>query len=167
MSHNVAEFSPCREYRYTLWRYIRPTDLFAQTNAPVIRYSMFIGLNPSTADEVRNDNTVRRCINYSADWGYDALCMTNMFGYRATEPNDMKAQSDPNGPDNDYWLRRIAENASVIVCAWGTHGVFRDRESQVLDLLSDFPLHALKITSKGHPNHPLYLKKSLLPVRWR
>ena len=56
-----AKFSKCRKYRYTLWR-------TWNVKKPKV---MFLGLNPSTADEINNDPTVTRCINYSKLWGYD------------------------------------------------------------------------------------------------
>ena len=49
-------FSECRQYRYTLWR---EWDLLNSN------YAMFIGLNPSTADEWKDDPTIRRCIDFS------------------------------------------------------------------------------------------------------
>ncbi|MBK8271403.1 MAG: DUF1643 domain-containing protein [Planctomycetes bacterium] len=65
---------------------------------------MFIGLNPSTADETQDDPTVRRCIRYAQSWGYGALCMTNIFAYRSTDPLVMKRFDDPIGPKNDTAL---------------------------------------------------------------
>lgn len=124
---------------------------------------MFIGLNPSTADEVQDDPTVRRCINFSKEWGYSGLCMTNIFGFRATDPVYMKVQEDPVGPENDKALLEIAENAGVIVAAWGVHGVHLERESKVKALLGD-RLKCLRLTKDGHPAHPLYLPKILMPV---
>ena len=76
---------------------------------------MVIGLNPSTADEVTDDPTVRRCINYAKAWGYAGLCMTNLFAYRATDPVVMKAVAEPIGPDNDRYL---AECANVLQWLW-------------------------------------------------
>jgi hypothetical protein len=124
---------------------------------------MFIGLNPSTADEVQNDPTVARCIDYSMRWGFGALCMMNIFSFRATLPTVMKAQHNPVGKDNNRWLVEIAKDASVIVAAWGTHGSHLDRHQEVIALLGD-KLHCLKETKEGFPSHPLYLKKSLSPV---
>ena len=66
-----AYFSPCRKYRYALWR-------IWNQNKP---YAMFIGLNPSIADEVYDDPTIKRCINYSKSWGYGGVYMTNLFSY--------------------------------------------------------------------------------------
>lgn len=77
-------FSPCREYRYTLYREWMPGDKVVQ----------FIGLNPSTADEVKNDPTVTRCINYAKAWGYTGMYMTNIFAFRETDPNEYKTAEE-------------------------------------------------------------------------
>lgn len=64
-----AEFSECRKYRYVLWR---RWDWKGYGNQV-----MFIGLNPSTADETEDDPTIRRCIRFAKDWGYSGLLMMN------------------------------------------------------------------------------------------
>lgn len=148
-------FSPDRAYRYTLNR-VWNQDLTT---------CMFIGLNPSTADENQNDPTVTRCINYAREWGYGSLVMTNIFGFRATDPKDMKADDDPVGPDNDYWLRKTAERSGIVIAAWGTHGAYLDRGNEVVALIPD--LHCLKVTKDGFPSHPLYLKKNLNPIIYK
>ncbi|GHX72979.1 hypothetical protein VCSRO16_3593 [Vibrio cholerae] len=71
---NTAELSKCRKYRYALWRTWDSDKPFA----------MFIGLNPSTADEKNDDPTLRRCINFAKSWGYGGVCMANLFAFRAT-----------------------------------------------------------------------------------
>lgn len=147
-------FSPCRTYRYTLWR---------EFDVPVNDgYVMFIGLNPSTADEVNDDPTIRRCIEFAKSWGYSALCMTNLFAFRATKPVEMIAAADPVGPDNDTYLIDLARNAGVVVAAWGTHGTHLGRDVTVRTLVPN--LHCLKKTINGHPGHPLYLRADLVPV---
>ena len=75
----TAEFSPCRRYRYTL---------SIEWDASKERV-MFIGLNPSTADETKDDPTVRRCKQFAKDWGYGAMVMTNLFAWRDTDPKKM------------------------------------------------------------------------------
>ena len=55
-----AFFSSNRKYRYALWRVWDHTK----------PYVMFIGLNPSIANETDNDPTIRRCINYAKGWDY-------------------------------------------------------------------------------------------------
>jgi len=133
---------------------------------------MFIGLNPSTADETNDDPTVRRCINYARDWGYNGLCMTNLFAYRATDPREMMAVDDPVGWENDDTLWRVAVEAGIVVCAWGNHGKHQNRSYEVLALLRvshGIPVHILRL-NKGvwpEPAHPLYLPRNLKPTKWQ
>ena len=150
-----ATFSSCRTYRYSLWR---------RWGAPEQGYAMFIGLNPSTADEVEDDPTVRRCIQFAKDWGYGALCMTNLFAFRATDPAVMRAHTEPVGPDTDAVLTDLAKSAGVVVAAWGNHGSHSARDRQVIALLPN--LHCLKVTKAGQPSHPLYLRKALVPMQY-
>lgn len=123
---------------------------------------MFVGLNPSTADEVEDDPTIRRCIQYAKDWGYGALCMTNIFAFRHTDPVVMKAQGDPVGPENDTALLHLAKDPGVVVAAWGNHGSHLGRGKHVTEMLAN--LTCLRRTKKGHPGHPLYLPKFLTPI---
>jgi hypothetical protein len=147
-------FSPYRLYRYTLWR---EWDMMNPT------FVQFIGLNPSTADEIQDDPTIRRCIDYAKRWGFGALCMTNAFAWRDTDPRKMKGQPHPIGPDNDRWLTAIAREAGVVVAAWGNHGEHMGRDSEICKLINN--LHCLKITKNtGQPSHPLYLSKLLTPI---
>lgn len=147
---STATISPCGRYRYDLWR--------RWSNGP---YCMFVGLNPSTADETEDDPTIRRCISYAQEWGYSALCMANLFAYRATKPRDMKAAEDPVGPDNDRILRTLFDSAGIIIAAWGRDGKYRCRDLDVLSIL-DYPF-CLKRNQDGSPAHPLYLRADLTP----
>lgn len=169
-------FSPDRRYRYTLWRdWSKQIDEGLHfTEDPHLDfypgksdgYVQFIGLNPSTADETNDDPTVRRCIRYSKSWGFGAYCMTNIFAFRATDPRDMKAAADPIGPENDRYLLEVAKSAGFVVCAWGTHGAFKDRGNHVAELLRSNGIkpYCLKITQGGAPGHPLYLKHDITPM---
>ena len=146
-------FSDCRAYRYLLWREWIGGD----------GYAMFVGLNPSTADETKDDPTIRRCVGFAKAWGYAGLCMANLFAFRATNPMEMKATADPIGPDNDTHLADAGLGAGVIVAAWGAHGTHRQRNVEVLKMLHP-NLTYLKLTKDGHPGHPLYLPSTLRPV---
>ena len=151
-----AEFSPCRLWRYTLWR-------IWDAERP---YCAFIGLNPSTATETENDPTVSRCINYARDWGYGGMYMLNLFAWRATDPDDMKAADEPVGAENDVAILKVAKGAGLVICAWGNHGAYRDRSKHVRSILHDagIAVHCLKTTGSGEPGHPLYLKANCKPV---
>ena len=151
-----ATFSQCRKYRYALWRH------WGGQNAS--GYAMFIGLNPSTADETNDDPTVRRCIGYARDWGYAGLCMMNIFAYRATLPENMKAVEDPVGPGNNCALEDTAHFAEIVIAAWGVHGSHLGRDEEIRKMIPK--LHYLKLTKDGFPGHPLYLSKALKPILW-
>lgn len=155
-----ADFSPCRTYRYTLWRWWNRS----------LPYVQFICLNPSKANEHREDNTSTRCIDYAMSWVYNDMrfggtCITNLQAYCATDPKEMKRADDPTGADNDRWLVEIARGATLRVAAWGAHGTFQDRDKAVLQLLPP-PIHCLTLTKGGHPHHPLRLRRNLQPQLW-
>ena len=156
-----ATFSFGRMYRYTLWRYWGGPVLIQNISSG---YAMFIVLNPSTADENNDDPTVRRCIGYAKEWGYNGLCMMNLFAFQTRYPKVMKAARDPVGPDNNKALMDIAEYAEVIIAAWGVPGSYLDRDQEVYDMLPQ--LHYLRLTKGGFPGHPLFLPKGLKPILW-
>jgi hypothetical protein len=126
----------------------------------------FIGLNPSTADETEDDPTIRRCIGFAKRWGFDGMCMLNLFALRATDPNEMKRHPDPVGPDNDECLRRGVHLFSKTVACWGVHGSHRNRHYGILGLFGLAQLWHLGLTQAKQPKHPLYLRSDTNLVRW-
>jgi hypothetical protein len=156
-----AQFSSCRSYRYALWR---QWDGSGSGSSGLGGDVMFVGLNPSTADETNDDPTLRRCIAYAQAWGYGGLCMTNLFAWRATQPTEMMRAPDPVGPDNDTWLLSTASQSAIIIAAWGVHGTFAGRDQIVREMLPR--LSYLRLTKNGYPEHPLYLPKTLMPIEW-
>ena len=152
-----ACFSSCLEYRYTLWRKWDSENVSKD-------YVMFIGLNPSTADEHIDDPTVRRCMRYAESWGYSKMCMTNLFAYRATDPSKMLNHVEPIGRRNDRALLAVSSRASLVIAAWGTMGNHLNRATHVRELILN--LMCLRLTKNGHPGHPLYLPKSLKPIAY-
>ena len=154
-SESGAVFSPCRRWRYLLWRRWDPAR-------PVANFLM---LNPSTADEWQLDPSCTRARLYAERWGYGALIVTNIFGWRATDPADMRATRDPVGRGNDAAILRAARESAIVVCAWGNHGAHLGRSTDVVALLrkTGVPLHALRINGAGEPAHPLYLPAALVP----
>ena len=147
-----AILSECRMYRYALWR----------TWDESKPYALFIGLNPSTADETEDDPTIRRCIGFSRTWGFGGLCMANLFAFRATKPGVMKAAEDPIGPDNDQWIRQLSVDAGVIVAAWGNGGSHLDRSRTIAEMIPN--LKCLQLNKSGEPVHPLYQPSTATPI---
>lgn len=148
-----ADFSPCRRYRYALWRRWGWNGYAQQC--------MFIGLNPSTADETEDDPTVRRCIRFAKDWGFSGMFMMNAYGFRATDPRVMKAEPEPIGDGNNEALSYRATHVGLIIAAWGVHCT-EDREREVCDVIGR-PIHCLGRTKSGRPKHPLYLRADTKP----
>lgn len=157
-SASGAAFSACRRWRYLLWRRWDPSRPAAN----------FLMLNPSTADEIQLDPTCARARRYAERWGYGALIVTNIFGWRATDPGEMRAVPDPVGPGNDRAILRAAREAALVVCAWGNHGVHLERARAVRDLLGGaaLALTVLRLNGSGEPAHPLYLPGRLQPISW-
>lgn len=158
-------FSEDRRYRYTLCVRLRvksPSGI-----------CMFIGLNPSTADEQKLDPTMRRCIDFAKRWGFGHLIMTNLFAFRTAFPEEMKRSASPIGPDNDLWLLKIANVAGLIVAAWGKDGGHMGRDLEVRTMLhrAGAKLHILEATKDNFPKHPLArgvhrIPNSAMPKPW-
>jgi len=145
-----AEFSPDRRYRYALYR------TWDEEKSKVL----FIGLNPSTADESVDDPTIRRCKRFAFDWGYGGLIMANLFALRATDPKTMMADPAPVGPYNSDWLVRLYREAETTVAAWGNYGGLLNRDKIVMGFLPK--MKCLGLTKQRHPRHPLYVQADTL-----
>lgn len=163
MEYNTV-LSKDRVYRYQLFREVTPNpdDCPFSNND----YIMFIGLNPSVADEKKDDATIRICMKYAAMWGMQRLCMANLFAYRETNPKACFMARDPIGSSNNFHLYDLARGAGEIVCVWGRWGCMLDRDLKVINLLSEFPLSVLKFNSDWTPHHPLRMQTVAAPVHW-
>lgn len=163
-TNSGAVLSPCKQYRYVLWR--RWSGLL-----PIIRgdnMCAFIGLNPSTADCISNDPTIRRYTSFARAWGHSGLFALNLFAYRATIPKDMLTAINPIGEENDTYIGHIITHATRIVLCWGVHGAHRGRDRAVCALLRGAgvkPYHFGK-TATGQPKHPLYLRQDTQLQTW-
>jgi hypothetical protein len=129
---------------------------------------MFVGLNPSTADESRDDPTIRKCIRFARGCGYGGLVMANVFAFRTTYPASLvaaaRARVDVFGPENESHLRSLAESSDLVIAAWGAHAA-RWPVARVVEVVGP-DIHYLRLTKSGHPEHPLYLPSDLAPTLW-
>lgn len=160
-ARSEAVFSQCGAYRYALRR-----DWGAGRDGR--GRLVFVMLNPSTADERRNDPTLSRCEARARAMGFGGLEVVNLFGFRATDPRMLKAAPAPVGPRNDAVLRDAARSAGMVICAWGAHGVHRGRAAEVESLLREcnLKLWHLGLTAGGFPRHPLYRSHAIRPMEW-
>lgn len=147
-----AVFSPCKLYRYRLWR-------TWDASRPPLNFLM---LNPSTADELANDPTVERCERRAQEYGFGGLVVTNLFAWRSTDRAVLRRVPEPVGEQNDAYILGCAQEAGTVICAWGNDGGWKGRSRAVLAMLCAAngiaaKLHALRITGAGEPEHPLYV----------
>lgn len=153
-----AVFSPCRTWRYTLTR-------TWDNSLPSIA---FIGINPSVANEHKLDNTTTKCCMWSRKLGYGTYVMLNLYGLVSTDPVSLRGHPDPNGPENDYWIRRTLSEVKTVVFAWGAtaNNMTGPRIAFVESVCNELghrPL-CMGTTKGGFPKHPLYLKNNTAMV---
>jgi hypothetical protein len=161
---STATFSSCGLYRYELRRVWKPKK----------RAMVFVGLNPSTADESTDDPTIRRILGFADDWGFGSLVMLNAFAFRSTDPKALHARAAQGreviGAGNDAAIARAFETnrAGKLVVGWGMHGALLERGRHVAEMAN--ALHGrpqcLGRTASGEPKHPLYLAASTRAVRY-
>jgi hypothetical protein len=151
---NGATFSECRNYRYALWR-------IWDKSKPLV---MFIGLNPSTANEATNDPTINTVEALSTNWGYGGFYMMNLFAIISEKPSILKTHLDPLG-DNDGWIEKISSKCSAVVFAWGAFKEAKQRTQKIIDQFPD--ALCIKILKDGSPKHPLYTPYSAQPIKFR
>ena len=149
---------------YTEYRYILGT----KGKNPLI----CIGINPSTAAPDDLDNTLKSVSRIASHNGYDSWIMFNVYAQRATDPNDMDREINlmlhrENMNAFAYIMSKVDKNLRpAIWAAWGT--IIEKRpylKSCVMDMVhigrnyNAEWLCAGKCSVKGHPHHPLYLRK--------
>lgn len=132
-----------------------------------------IGVNPSTAAPDELDNTLKSVARIAEGNGYDSWIMFNVYAQRATRPDDMDAVMNErlhkeNMRAFEYILRTVssAGHAPAIWAAWGT---IIEKRPYLTDCVRDMVtlgkkygghwLCAGKCSAKGHPHHPLYLRR--------
>jgi hypothetical protein len=130
---------------------------------------LFVMLNPSGATELWLDPTVRRCLVRARRDRYAGVAVANVFGYRATDPDELHRVADPVGVDNDRCIRRLLAASGAVICGWGNHASIRRRPERAQAILAMIRAAghrptALKINADGSPAHPLYLAYARRPV---
>jgi hypothetical protein len=142
-----ASFSFCRKYRYSLWR-------IWDKSKPLV---MFIGLNPSTADETDADPTIESVIRISKHNGYGGFYMMNCWAYIATKPEELKINPMSEQWNNDT-ITVIASKCDAVVFAWGNFKIVRDMGKDK-ELFEMFPrAKVIGFNKNGSPKHPLFQK---------
>ena len=149
---------------YTEYRYLLGTH----GRDPLI----CIGVNPSTAEPGNLDNTLKSVSRIAAGNGYDSWLMFNVYAQRATRPDDMdRVRSDSLHRENmrafEYVLSHVGEGVRPAI--WAAWGAVIEKRPYLPDCVRDMVelgqrygaqwLCAGPCSVKGHPHHPLYLRK--------
>lgn len=151
---STAYFSHDRKYRYSLSR-------MWDASLPSI---LFIGLNPSTANESVNDPTIRKVMKFAAIFGYGKVYMGNCFPFISTDPNQLNALD--NIAKNDHELSLIKRTVSEVVFAWGAFDIVKE-SGRDKALSAMFPDAKCLIKNKdGSPRHPLYVPYLTKLIKW-
>jgi len=158
-----AIISQCGTYRYRLER-----------EGPGDGATAIIMVNPSTADGVQDDATIRKLRGFGQRYEWGRLMVGNLFAYRATDVRELATASDPIGPGNDAELGRIFQSVQRVVFAWGPTAKLpkrlRDRWRQVAAIAAwgcDSAPQSIGAPAKdGHPCHPLMLPYSRTLQDW-
>lgn len=152
-----ATFTRCKRHRLDLGRIGAVRD-----NHKGI--CLFILNNPSTADSLIDDATVRRGWLYTVAWGYRTMVFANVNPFCSTDPDEAQVPSEDVLKQNDDKLKTWAQAASVVVAAWGTkaHVPLIERALHVVQKVAD--VSALELCKDGTPKHILYLKGDLKPI---
>lgn len=159
LTKSTARESACRTYRYELRR----------TWDPALPTMLFCMLNPSTANAVINDATIRSCIRLAMANGCGSIHVINIYAVRATNPRDLVAGSvaDIVGPDNaeviEQALVDLYTNQGVFVVAWGSYSnrppCMRVRAQRIADKALDLGVMPMCFgrNKDDSPRHPLYV----------
>ena len=146
---------------YSEYRYILGT----RGKKPLI----CIGINPSTAQPGALDNTLKSVELIALGNGFDSFIMFNVYAQRATKPDDMERQCNLNLHRENMQAFRYVLSISDHPVVWAAWGAIIEKRDYLSDCVRDMVeigqeygttwQCAGAISKKGHPHHPLYLRK--------
>ncbi len=140
-----AIFSEDRKYRYALWRVWNPTKALL----------LQVSLNPSVANELRNDPTITRGIVRAGRNNFGGFLMANLFALVSTDPKALLNNGNAIGEFTDYYIKEMVKLSEVQLCGWGSFKPVIYRANEVYKMLAN-PF-CLGINPDGNPKHPLYV----------
>lgn len=129
-----------------------------------------IGINPSTAEPDNLDNTLKSVARIAAGNGFDSFIMFNVYAQRATNPDQMdETLNEALHLENMRAFRWVLERSGESPAVWAAWGTIVEKRAYLKRCLEDMVREgdsfgakwymAGKPSVKGHPHHPLYLKK--------
>lgn len=146
---------------YSEYRYI----LGSRGTNPLI----CIGINPSTAEPDNLDNTLKSVQRIAYGNGFDSFIMFNVYAQRATKPDDMELQCNLALHQENLEAFRYVLSISDKPTVWAAWGAIIEKRDYLFECVRDMVKVGQEygaswqcagaISKKGHPHHPLYLRK--------
>ena len=146
---------------YSEYRYILGT----RGSRPLI----CIGVNPSTARPDALDNTLKSVERIALGNGYDSFIMFNVYAQRATRPDDMEKACNSDLHRENMEAFRYVLSICPEPAVWAAWGAVIEKRKYLPGCVRDMVclgreydarwLCAGPVSRKGHPHHPLYLRK--------
>jgi len=149
-------------------RHILVRDI--QDGGPVVG---FFGVNASTADGKREDQTTRKWNGFSYRNGFSKYLVANPFDYIATDVNDLAKCPKPCSSVNLRYIQQVLDEAEILIPCWGNRGKVPRHLWPKLDELKMMIFATLKpvlifgLTKTGDPKHPLMLPYDTPLVEWK
>ena len=167
----AAANTPCEDYDIAKW-------LYAPNFYSEYRYILgkrgtkpliCIGINPSTAEPDHLDNTLKSVERIALGNGFDSFMMFNVYAQRATKPDDMEKTCNLQLHRENLDAFRYVLSLSQERAVWAAWGAIIEKRSYLTDCLRDMVTVGQElgahwycagaVSKKGHPHHPLYLRK--------
>ena len=167
----AAANTPSEEYDITKWLYA--PNFYSEyryiLGTRVTKPLICIGINPSTARPDDLDNTLKSVERIALGNGFDSFLMFNVYAQRATSPDDMERECNPLLHRENLEAFRYVLSISEKPAVWAAWGAIIEKRKYLPGCVRDMVLAgeefgagwycAGAITKKGHPHHPLYLRK--------
>ena len=128
-----------------------------------------IGINPSTAQPGDLDNTLKSVERIALGNGFDSFIMFNVYAQRATDPDAMEKVCNMQLHRENLEAFRYVLSISQKPAVWAAWGTIIEKRDYLPACLRDMLevgneygaawYCAGRVSKKGHPHHPLYLRK--------
>lgn len=162
-----AVFSEDQKSRFELIR-----DWSDELTAGQLQTVNFVMLNPSTADAIHDDQTVRKVVGFARRWRFNRVVVTNLIADISTDPWLLPYWSGIDMRNRSH-LQEWMGSADLVVVAWGSQPMAVRRKialSEHILLLkrtASVDLYCIGITKGGDPLHPSRCSYTSEPVLWR
>ena len=128
-----------------------------------------VGINPSTAKPDALDNTLKSVQRIADGNGFDSFLMFNVYAQRATRPDDMEKVCNLRLHEENMKAFRHLLSIGEKPAVWAAWGAIIEKRKYLPACVADMLAISREydaqwfcagpISKKGHPHHPLYLRK--------